>query len=115
MSNKIKHYYTEDITVVWNPELCHHAAECVKGLPEVFKPKERPWINPDCCTSEALKSTISKCPSGALSYSKGSELNTNTIKNENMSEEIKEIENQIKGIDKALIDSASTRMTLLSA
>jgi hypothetical protein len=29
--------------------------------------------------------------------------------------EIKEIENQIKGIDKALIDSASTRMTLLSA
>ena len=29
----IKEYKTEDLTIVWEPELCQHAGECVKRLP----------------------------------------------------------------------------------
>ncbi|MFT4567002.1 MAG: putative Fe-S cluster protein YjdI [Saprospiraceae bacterium] len=63
MSEKIKHYSNGDITPVWNPELCHHAGECVKGLPHIFKPKERPWINTEGCATDPLKSTMQQIPS----------------------------------------------------
>lgn len=68
MSEETKHYTNGELTVVWNKDLCQHAAECVNGLPEVFKPKEKPWIQAEDCSTEALKATIDKCPSGALSY-----------------------------------------------
>lgn len=40
----MKKYKKEDIEVVWKQEKCIHAAFCAKQLPEVFKPKDRPWI-----------------------------------------------------------------------
>jgi uncharacterized Fe-S cluster protein YjdI len=68
MAEKIKEYSNGEITVIWKPDLCIHSAECVKGLPDVFKPKEKPWINPENATSKQIMATIDKCPSGALSY-----------------------------------------------
>lgn len=64
----IKKYQNGDLTVVWKPKLCIHAATCVKMLPEVYNPEEKPWIKAENASVEALKSQISKCPSGALSY-----------------------------------------------
>ena len=61
-------YNTDDITVIWKPKVCTHAGICVKTLPKVYNPKERPWIKQDNATAEELKDQISKCPSGALSY-----------------------------------------------
>ena len=63
-----KEYRKGDFTVVWKPEICIHAGECVKRLPEVYNPKERPWIKPENASVEALKSQIDACPSKALSY-----------------------------------------------
>lgn len=63
-----KEYPAGDLTVVWKPELCAHAAECVKGLPNVFKPDDKPWIQTAGASTADLKATIDKCPSGALSY-----------------------------------------------
>lgn len=68
MKDITKHYTNGDITIVWKPKLCIHAAECVKALPNVYKPKEKPWITPESATTEELKIQINKCPSGALSY-----------------------------------------------
>jgi uncharacterized Fe-S cluster protein YjdI len=68
MGGKVKEYSNGEITVVWKPDLCIHSGECVKGSPEVFQPKERPWIKPDNSTSKQIMETIDKCPSGALSY-----------------------------------------------
>ena len=61
-------YSNGDITVVWKPSLCIHAGECVKRLPQVYKPGQRPWINTDQVSSEALKDQIGHCPSAALSF-----------------------------------------------
>lgn len=63
-----KEYSNSEITVVWKPKLCIHAAECVKALPEVYDPKASPWISIENATTEELKEQIGKCPSGALSY-----------------------------------------------
>jgi uncharacterized Fe-S cluster protein YjdI len=69
MANNItKKYSNGEISVVWKPNLCIHSEICVKTLPEVYKPKEKPWINPENASTAALKKQIAKCPSGALSY-----------------------------------------------
>ena len=71
MDNERKiEYSNDDITVVWKPDLCKHAAICVKMLPEVYKPKEKPWITIENGTSEELISQVTQCPSGALTYYK---------------------------------------------
>jgi uncharacterized Fe-S cluster protein YjdI len=63
-----KEYTNNQITVVWKPKSCIHAEECVKALPKVYQPDEKPWIQIDNTTTEELKSQIRKCPSGALSF-----------------------------------------------
>jgi predicted GNAT family acetyltransferase/uncharacterized Fe-S cluster protein YjdI len=66
--NMKKEYSNGEITIVWEPSQCQHAGICVKMLPEVYKPKEKPWINQYNASTEQLKDQIAKCPSGALSY-----------------------------------------------
>ncbi|KFC21647.1 (4Fe-4S)-binding protein [Chryseobacterium sp. FH1] len=61
-------YQAGEITIIWKPKVCIHAGVCVKMLPKVYNPKERPWIKTENANSEALKEQIEKCPSGALSY-----------------------------------------------
>jgi putative redox protein len=60
-------YSNSDITVVWKPELCRHAARCATQLPQVFNPATKPWINPDGATSSEIIEQVSRCPTGALS------------------------------------------------
>lgn len=68
MSEIVKRYKTDDLTIVWKPGKCIHAAECVKALPNVYKPDEKPWLTPENATKDELVAQIDKCPSGALSY-----------------------------------------------
>ncbi len=64
----VKTYPHGDLTIVWKPGLCSHSGVCFKTLPEVYRPKEIPWIRPEMATEEALREQISRCPSGALTY-----------------------------------------------
>jgi uncharacterized Fe-S cluster protein YjdI/CDGSH-type Zn-finger protein len=66
----MKEYSNGEITVIWNPEKCIHARECVKGLPQVFRRGETPWIDMQAASSEEIKSVVDRCPSGALTYRK---------------------------------------------
>ena len=66
--SKTKNYSNNDVTIVWEPQKCIHSAICVKGLPDVFKPKEKPWITANGATTEKIIAQVKKCPSGALSY-----------------------------------------------
>ena len=63
-----KEYTNGEVTIIWKPELCAHAGECVKALPNVYKPKEKPWIQAEGADTDALIAQINKCPSGALTY-----------------------------------------------
>lgn len=63
-----KKYTNGEVTIVWKPGLCIHSGNCFRGLPEVFKPSERPWITPEGSSTQAMIDQVKKCPSGALSY-----------------------------------------------
>ena len=65
---KTKEYSNGEVTVVWKPELCIHSGICVKGLPDVFKPKEKPWVKVEAASSQNLIDQVKECPSGALSH-----------------------------------------------
>jgi uncharacterized Fe-S cluster protein YjdI len=61
-------YAGEAIEVHWEPALCIHVRRCVRSLPQVFKPDERPWITVDAADADAVAATIAACPTGALHY-----------------------------------------------
>lgn len=65
---KTKEYSNGDVTVVWEADKCIHSGICVQGLPDVFQPKEKPWIKIDAASTEALVNQVKQCPSGALSF-----------------------------------------------
>ncbi|MDX2188311.1 MAG: (4Fe-4S)-binding protein [Bacteroidota bacterium] len=67
-NNITKEYTNGEITIVWQSGKCIHSGVCVQNNPDVFQPKEKPWIKPEASTTEKIKDTIDKCPSGALSY-----------------------------------------------
>jgi uncharacterized Fe-S cluster protein YjdI len=69
-NNIKKEYSNGEITIVWQSAKCIHSGNCVKNSPDVFHPKEQPWIKPEASTSEKIMDTIHKCPSGALTYYK---------------------------------------------
>lgn len=67
MEQKKERYYSnDDITIIWKPELCQHAGICVKMLPKVYNPKERPWIKIENASTEEIIKQVTACPSKAL-------------------------------------------------
>ncbi len=75
MKDITKKYTNGEITINWQPAKCIHSAVCVRELPQVYNPKERPWLKIENATTEALKAQVQKCPSGALSYFMNDEAN----------------------------------------
>ena len=68
MPTKIHAYESDEIKVTYDLKRCIYAAECVRGLPSVFDPDKRPWINPDEADAEIIADVIETCPTGALHY-----------------------------------------------
>ena len=64
----MKKYKNKDLTVIWKPKKCIHAAVCVEMLPNVYDPNTKPWIKAENASAEELIAQIDRCPSGALSY-----------------------------------------------
>ena len=69
----MKQYTNGDMTVVWKPELCEHSGLCARGLPDVFNPRRRPWIELHHADSATVIGQVEKCPSGALSWFRNAE------------------------------------------
>lgn len=68
MESVVKKYSNGEVTVIWKPAICIHSGICWHGLPETFKPNERPWVDVEGATSEQIVHQVKQCPSGALSY-----------------------------------------------
>lgn len=69
MSEKaiVKRYGNGEITVVWKPGVCIHSTVCFQGLPLVFDPRRRPWVDVKAATTDEIVAQVRRCPSGALS------------------------------------------------
>ncbi|HVV55294.1 MAG TPA: (4Fe-4S)-binding protein [Mucilaginibacter sp.] len=68
MEDIIKKYDNGEVTVIWQPHLCAHSGNCVRGLPSVFDNKVKPWININGAGTESIIGQVRQCPSGALSF-----------------------------------------------
>lgn len=81
MASLKKKYTKDNLTVVWQPGLCIHSKQCFKGLPNVFNPASKPWVNMNAASLEQIKTQVDRCPSGALSYviEGGDEIPENSI------------------------------------
>lgn len=64
----VQHYTNGEVTVTYDPDVCTHAARCVKGLPAVFNADRNPWIDPSGASAGEIEAQIAKCPSGALKF-----------------------------------------------
>jgi CDGSH-type Zn-finger protein/uncharacterized Fe-S cluster protein YjdI len=68
MKEKILSYEGDDIKVTYDINRCIHAGKCVAGLPDVFNPDRKPWVDPDKAPADAVADVIERCPTGALQY-----------------------------------------------
>ena len=68
MGKRVQAYETPEITVTFDPNVCTHSAQCVRGLPAVFDVSRRRWIQPERATPEQVAAQVARCPSGALQY-----------------------------------------------
>ena len=62
-------YVGAGITVFDNRGICSHSAKCTESLKSVFRPGREPWIDLEGVDAAKIAETVSRCPSGALSYS----------------------------------------------
>ena len=67
-TGKINRYESDGIVVTYDARRCIHAEECVHGLPAVFDPKRKPWVDPRAAGADAVARVIERCPTGALQY-----------------------------------------------
>ena len=68
----VERHTNGDVTVTYDPDICTHAARCVKGLPSVFDVKKKPWVNVDGAPADQIEAQVAKCPSGALKFERAS-------------------------------------------
>jgi uncharacterized Fe-S cluster protein YjdI len=61
-----KTYAGTEVDVSFDPEVCIHSGNCVRGLAAVFDTKRKPWIVPDGAAADDVIAQIERCPSGAL-------------------------------------------------
>lgn len=68
MDEDIHSYSGDKIEVSYDANRCIHARECVQGLPTVFDPDKRPWIDPDNADVDDVADVVKECPTGALQF-----------------------------------------------
>lgn len=68
MSGVKKDYRTDAIAVRWEPDYCIHTANCIRGLPAVFDPRDRPWVHVDEAAADDIARVVATCPTGALHF-----------------------------------------------
>lgn len=63
-----KTYAGSEVDVSFDPEVCIHSGNCVRGLPAVFDTNRKPWIVPDAAAADDVVALVERCPSGALQF-----------------------------------------------
>ena len=63
---ELHEYPAGSLTVEWRPGRCMHSGVCARGLPLVFDPRRRPWVDTSKAEAEVIAEQVARCPSGAL-------------------------------------------------
>lgn len=66
MAETTREYRTDAIAVIWDAARCIHSANCIRSLPRVFNPADRPWIHLERAEADAVAAAVARCPTGAL-------------------------------------------------
>ena len=66
MPRPLQVVHTAELAVTFDPNVCRHAGECVRGLPAVFDTARADWIRLEGTWPEEIMAVVAKCPSGAL-------------------------------------------------
>jgi CDGSH-type Zn-finger protein/ferredoxin/uncharacterized Fe-S cluster protein YjdI len=66
--HKLRRYDAEDITISYDLKRCIHAEECVHGLPRVFDPGRRVWVDATQANAGEIANIVQRCPTGALHF-----------------------------------------------
>ncbi|MCI1642567.1 MAG: (4Fe-4S)-binding protein [Actinomyces sp.] len=65
-----KTYFGPIVDVSDDRPLCIHSGVCVRGMPDVFDVRRRPWTDPSRAgtpeLADRLREVVGRCPSGAL-------------------------------------------------
>jgi uncharacterized Fe-S cluster protein YjdI len=64
----MQQYENDKLIVRYDPSVCIHAGECVRGLASVFNISKKPWVDVNGASPAAIIDQVQQCPSGALSY-----------------------------------------------
>jgi uncharacterized Fe-S cluster protein YjdI len=64
----MQEYGNDKLVVRYDPAICIHAGECVRGLPSVFNLSRKPWIDVSGASVALVIEQVEHCPSGALTY-----------------------------------------------
>ena len=68
IADRQRAYESDEITILDDRGICSHAAECTDRLPQVWRIRGRPWIDPKGAPADEIKAVVPECPSGALQY-----------------------------------------------
>ena len=68
IKERIIKYKGKAIIVSFSVDRCTHVAECLRGAPQVFDTKQRPWVRPDAESPDKVAEVIMRCPTGALHF-----------------------------------------------
>jgi uncharacterized Fe-S cluster protein YjdI len=61
VNRKIRSYESGELVVHYDVKRCIHAEECVHGLPSVFDPVRRPWIDPEAADAASVVELVERC------------------------------------------------------
>lgn len=67
--DRLDEYPTEEYTVFDNRGICQHAGFCTDELPEVFRLRMEPFVDPTGADGKRIAEQTRRCPSGALGFS----------------------------------------------
>lgn len=68
MSRRLQTYEGEGFAVTFDPNVCSHSGNCVRGLPAVFDVRRKRWVAVEAASAEEIEAQIRRCPSGALQF-----------------------------------------------
>ncbi len=65
----MQEYKNDKLVVRYDPAICIHAGECVRGLPSVFNLSRKPWIDVNGVSAAAVIEQVTRCPLGGANLS----------------------------------------------